>query len=223
MSQLWWYAARSGGLVAFTLMAASMIWGLALSGKVRPGKVRPNWILDLHRFLGGLSVVFVGVHVASIMLDSYTHFGVADVLVPFVSTWKPLAVAWGMVALYLLLAVELTSLARKHLPKKWWRRIHGASFPMFLLSSVHLFTAGTDSSQPIVIWGTVAAWVVVSAMTAWRIYQALQPPAPPRRSLLHHSPTFEGTTERELIGVFEVAADREPARQPAHGEPWSVE
>ena len=30
---LWWYVARSGGIVAWALVAASVLWGLALSTK----------------------------------------------------------------------------------------------------------------------------------------------------------------------------------------------
>ena len=73
MSQLFWYTARAGGIVAWALLGASVIWGLWLSGRVRPLGARPAWILDLHRFLGGLATIFVGVHVASILLDSYTE------------------------------------------------------------------------------------------------------------------------------------------------------
>jgi hypothetical protein len=108
--QLWWYAARSGGMVALALLAASVLWGLALSTKVFRGRPRPNWLLDLHRFLGGAAVVFTGIHVLSIVADSYVHFGLAEILVPFVGSWHPVAVGWGIVAMYLLLAVEVTSL-----------------------------------------------------------------------------------------------------------------
>jgi len=64
-------------------------------GKVRPFGVRPAWILDLHRFLGGLATIFVGVHVLAILADSYTNFGLSDVLLPLASKWHPVAVAWG--------------------------------------------------------------------------------------------------------------------------------
>src|SRR6478736_4018916 len=79
MGQLFWFTARAGGIVAWALLTASVIWGLWLSGRVRPLGARPAWILDLHRFLGGLATVFVGVHVASILLDSYTTIGLTDV------------------------------------------------------------------------------------------------------------------------------------------------
>ncbi len=149
MSQLFWYTARAGGIVAWALLAASVVWGLWLSGRVRPFGVRPAWILDLHRFLGGLATIFVGVHVMAILADSYTTIGLADVLVPFASTWHPVAVAWGVVGFYLLLAVELTSLARKRLPARVWRRIHVMALPLYLLATIHYLSAGTDALNPI--------------------------------------------------------------------------
>ena len=54
MNHLFWYTARAGGIVAWALLAASVVWGLWLSGRVRPFGARPAWILDLHRFLGWL-------------------------------------------------------------------------------------------------------------------------------------------------------------------------
>ena len=142
-------APSSGGIVAWALLAAASIWGLELSTKLRSPRVRPNWTLDLHRFLGGLAVVFTAVHVASILLDSYVHFGVAELFVPFASAWHPLAVAWGIVALYLLVAVEATSLARRRMPTVLWRRVHYLSFPLFVMATVHLLAAGSDANAPL--------------------------------------------------------------------------
>ena len=127
------------------------LWGRP-SRPRRPGG-RPNWMLDLHRFLGGLAVIFVGVHVVGIVADSYVHFGPADLLEPFAASYRPAAVAWGIVAMYALVAVEATSLVRKHLPRRAWRMTHALSFPLFAFSTFHAFTAGTD---------TVAAWLQVT-------------------------------------------------------------
>lgn len=155
-SQMWWYLARSGGIVAWVLLAASMVWGLLLSTKLLGRRPRPAWVLDLHRFLGGLAVVFTGVHVAGLVADSYVHFGPVEILVPFASAWRPAAVAWGVIGLYLLVAIELTSLLRARLPRKLWRLTHLGSFPLFALSTLHALTAGTDA-------GT----------TAWQLLMAL--------------------------------------------------
>lgn len=167
-TQLTWYAARAGGIVAWALAAASVLWGLALATDLVRRHARPAWLLDLHRFLGGAALVFTGVHVGSILLDTYTDLSLADVLVPFASSWKPGAVAWGITALYLLLAVELTSLARRSMSTRAWRRVHLGSYGLFVVSTVHGLTAGTDATSPIFVTGTAAAVAAVTAMTALR-------------------------------------------------------
>jgi predicted ferric reductase len=172
-TQLWWYVARAGGIVSWALLAASVVWGLAISSKATAGRVRPNWMLDMHRFLGGLAMIFLGVHVGGLVLDTYTHFGPTDILVPMASSWRPSAVAWGVVGLYLLAAVELTSLARKHLSKKLWRATHTLAFPLFATSTVHSLTAGSDAANPIfrgATWGTV---VLVVVLTLLRVQQMM--------------------------------------------------
>lgn len=169
MGSVWWFVARSSGLVAWGLAALAVLWGLLLSTRILGRKVRPSWLLDLHRFLGGLTVVFIAIHLTGLILDPFVDFGAVQVLVPFASTWKPLAVAWGVVAFYLLLAVEFTSLLRNRIPKQWWRAVHFSSYAIFVLGTVHLLTAGTDRRSPILLWTVVAAITAVSAMTLLRI------------------------------------------------------
>jgi predicted ferric reductase len=181
-SQLWWYVARSGGIVAWAMLAASVMWGLALSTKVLRGRPRPNWILDLHRFLGGTALVFTGVHVLSIVLDSYVHFGLVEVLVPLAGSWHPAAVAWGVISLYLLLAVEVTSLLRKRISKRAWRSTHYLSFPLFLLSTVHALSAGTDRAAVLLRTTVVVAVAIVALLMFVRVSKNADA-APPRRRL----------------------------------------
>ena len=172
MSQLWWDVARSSGTVSWALLALSVVWGLTLSTRFLGKRARANQLLDLHRFLGGAAVAFVGVHVAALVADSYTHFGPTDVLVPFAGSWHPAAVAWGVVATYLLVAVELTSLLRRRLSKRVWHATHLLSFPLFLLATVHGLTAGTDATNPVLRWAMAATSVVVVLLTAHRVSQA---------------------------------------------------
>lgn len=179
--QLWWYTARAGGIVSWALLAASVLWGLGISSKITHGKPRPNWMLDMHRFLGGLAMIFVGVHVIGLVLDSYVHFGPAEILVPMASGWNPGAVAWGVVAMYLLAAVELTSLARRKMPKRVWRLTHGLAFPTFAFSTVHLLTAGTDSGNPVLRVAMWASTIAVGLLTLLRGLQVRHHRRRPRR------------------------------------------
>jgi predicted ferric reductase len=167
-NQVFWYTARASGLVSWALLSASMLWGLVLSTKLRPPRLRPSWTLDLHRYLGGLAVIFVGVHLAALMFDSYVGFGLTQVLVPFASHWKPTAVAWGVTGLYLLLAVEMSSLARKHLPNRLWRRLHFLAFPLYVVATLHMLTAGTDARTALALLAVAAAAVTIGALTAMR-------------------------------------------------------
>jgi predicted ferric reductase len=168
-TQLWWYVARSSGIVAWALLSASVLWGLAVSLRLFRRTPSPAWFLDLHRFLGGLSVVFTGAHIAGLVADTYVHFGPAQLLVPFASRWKPGAVAWGVVALYLLVAIETSSLAMKHLPRTAWRFVHRGSFLLFAMATIHGLSAGTDTHKPIGWWVAIAVGGLVLLLWLVRV------------------------------------------------------
>jgi DMSO/TMAO reductase YedYZ heme-binding membrane subunit len=163
--KLWWYVARAGGLVGWFLLAASVLWGLVLASKMFKKRARPAWTLDLHRFLGGAAVFFTGVHVVGLVADSYAHFGPAEILVPLASRWHPVAVAWGVVALYLLVAIEITSLAMKRLSNRTWKRVHRLGAGLFFFATLHGITAGTDTGGRVAMW--TASSVLVLATFLW--------------------------------------------------------
>lgn len=176
-ARLWWYVARAGGLVAWTLLAASTLWGLALTTRAFSARAAPRWLLDLHRFLGGLSVVFVGVHLTGVVADTFVHFGPVDILVPLASTWHPVWVAWGIVAFYLLVAVEVTSLLRARLPHRLWKGVHASSFLLFACATVHALLAGTDTDDGWALWPVI---VVTMAVAFLSVARAVAGPRPTR-------------------------------------------
>lgn len=177
-----WYIDRAAGLVAWVLLTASVVLGLLLSSKVLGKKVKPNWLQDLHRGISGLSAAFVAVHVAGAIGDNYIHFGVKDVLVPGASSWRTLATAWGVVTLYLMVAVEGSSLLRKHLPKALWRKLHYLSFPLFITATAHGISAGTDGGKTVGIAVAALATSAIAGLTAMRVVDEMEkkanPPAP---------------------------------------------
>jgi DMSO/TMAO reductase YedYZ heme-binding membrane subunit len=146
-SHFWWYVARASGLVAWGLIVASCAWGLLHAIRAFGRKPSPAWMLSTHRFLSALAIAFVVVHVVAILADDFVHFGLVDVFVPTASSWHPLAVAWGIVSMYVLLVVEGTSLARARLSPKVWRGIHLLSYVLLASVTIHLLTAGTDAAN----------------------------------------------------------------------------
>ncbi len=118
-----------------------------LSTKAAAKATQPKQLLELHRYLRGLSVTFTAVHLAGLVADSYVHFGWVEILVPWASEWQPTAVAWGVVAFYLLLTVEITSLFMKRIPRPIWRHIHRTSFGLYVFATVHGIQAGSDTGN----------------------------------------------------------------------------
>lgn len=175
---LTWHLTRATGVVAYVLLAVSMVAGLALSSRVHGRRPKRTWVLDVHRMAGALALGFLGVHVASLLMDSFVSFSVADVLVPLVGGWKPVAVGAGIAAMWLLIAVELSSLVRRRLSAQAWRRIHLASFGAFALATAHFVMAGTDAATPLARLVIFGATGVIVALTGFRIWRATL--APPR-------------------------------------------
>jgi predicted ferric reductase len=181
-AHVWWYTARASGLVAWALVTLSVLWGLSFAGRLA-SRPRPAWMLDLHRFLGGLSVAFVAVHVLGLSLDGYVHFGPAQLFVPFASSWRPVAVAWGIVGMYLLLAIEVTSLLMRHLPRRVWRGIHLTSFVLFVVATAHGLLSGTDVRNGVVRWCALGGTLAVANLLVLRAFAATSragAPAPRR-------------------------------------------
>jgi hypothetical protein len=143
-----------------------------LATRVLGRRPAPAWILSLHRYLGALAVAFLGVHVGALLVDNYTNFTVVNVLVPFTGSWDPVAVAWGIVGMYLLLAIEITSLVRDRLSVRSWRVVHLASYFLFATATIHMLTAGTDVKAVVAASATVLLGVMVAfgsiAAYLWR-------------------------------------------------------
>ncbi|MCB0992663.1 MAG: ferric reductase-like transmembrane domain-containing protein [Acidimicrobiales bacterium] len=157
--QIWWYVARSGGIVAWGLLALSMCWGLMVSTRAANSAASPKNILGMHRYWSLLSVVFTGVHIAGLVADNYVTFGWAEVLVPWASEWQPTPVAWGVIGFYLLVAIEVTSLLMRRMPRPMWGAIHRMSFALFVFATLHGIQAGTDISN---VWYRLALLAAIN-------------------------------------------------------------
>lgn len=171
ISTFWWYLSRSTGLVAAVLIIVAFIWGVLLSTQlVKPVK-KPAWLLDLHRWLATLTVVFVALHLIGLLADSYVEFDITDILVPFASEWKPAAVAWGVIGLYLLVIIQLSSwqAIRSRMSRKTWHAIHLLSFPLIWVVVMHSGAAGTDVSNRYYTIAVLALVIVSVFVVLYRI------------------------------------------------------
>jgi ferredoxin-NADP reductase len=160
-------------------------------------KDNPGWLLDLHRWLSGLSVVFVGIHMASLFVDKYAAFSLQDLFIPFHSQYQKIAwlggwpVALGVICTYILIAVQTTSLMMKKLPRKYWKAIHYSSYALVLLVSFHAGWSGTDVRA----WAyRITALVLITLTTVALITRILFP-----KSAKTLSATVEGRRANQNI------------------------
>lgn len=201
--RVWWWVSRASGIVAWVGVAAAVIWGLLASTKLIRKRGVPAWILDLHRYLGTLTIVFVAVHVGAIWLDSFVTFTPTQLFVPFAASWRPHAVAWGIFATYLLVAVQITSWAMRRLPRKVWHRVHVLSLPMLAIATVHGFLAGTDRSNRAVQLAALALLVVVVFLLALRVLSPTRSSRTRSTSVIRERRTLAapGQAEAEEVAV----------------------
>jgi len=175
-TKVWWYVSRSTGIVAWALLALAVLWGLALSTRALGRRTPGPWLLDVHRFLGALAVLFTIAHFVTLSFDPWmsSEYGytLTQAFVTFASSWKPLAMAWGIVAFYLLVAVELTSLLKRRLPLSVWRGVHLLSYPLYAMATIHLLTAGSERQNPLLRWSVL---VTVGAVVFFTVYRIVGP------------------------------------------------
>ena len=172
--KLYWYTARSAGVVAWAVCTASILWGLALSTRLVRRRGAPAWLLDLHRFLGLLSLVFTLVHIGALYLHSRLEFkeypfGPRQLFVLWQSKYAPGAVAWGIVGFYLLIAVQVSSWLMKRIRRRMWHTIHLTSFLLFATATVHSFTAGTERHNDAVQWLALTGGALVVFLVIFRL------------------------------------------------------
>jgi sulfoxide reductase heme-binding subunit YedZ len=164
-----WYADRAAGMTALVLLTASVCLGIALAGRVRSQRWPAFAIQEVHRYLGLLTGVFIGIHGLAILLDSYVPYSLKQLLVPGTAPSRTMAVAAGVVGTELLAALAITNRFRTRLSFKFWRRAHYLNFAVWALSLVHGVTAGTDTHAG---WAQLLYLVSAASVTgaiAWRV------------------------------------------------------
>ncbi len=169
LGHLAWYVSRASGLVAFVLISASVILGLLISTKSPKPLVPRALTFDLHQFLSILTLTMVGAHAGILIFDGFMPFSPAAVLFPFTAPFKPFVTGLGVIAAWLLVAVTASFWLRKYIGQRAWRRFHFVSFATYVLALGHGFTAGPDTTIPLVHWTYVLSAATVAGLLTYRI------------------------------------------------------
>lgn len=169
-----WYLTRSTGVVAYLFLTGSTMWGILLSTKYVREQVPAPVSLEMHRLLSWLTAAWSATHAFLLLFDTYYVYTLRDLLVPFVGPYRPVDVAWGIIALYVLVLVNVSFGWRQLIGANTWRRVHYLTFVVFGLVTWHGWAAGTDTAllgMRLLYGGSTA---VVLFLTNYRIITAVQ-------------------------------------------------
>ena len=144
--QIWWYVTRASGIIAYLLLWFSTILGLAVTSKYLDGILERLFTYDFHEFISLLSVAFTLVHVLVLTLDRYLPYSFAQILVPFISPYRPFWVGIGVISFYILALVTLTFYLRNRIGTRNFRVIHYLSLVGYLGATLHGYYSGTDTA-----------------------------------------------------------------------------
>jgi hypothetical protein len=178
-----WEIIRASGLVAYALLAASVVWGLLVSSKLLGRAVSAKALTYTHEGLAVAGVLATITHAGFLLADRYVDFDAAAVLIPGASSWNPAAVAMGVVAMWVTVVVTFSFYVRKWIGQKAWRAIHFGSLGAFVAALAHGVAAGTDTANPAVLvlygvtGGAVAALLVARVALAGSPARRAVPPA----------------------------------------------
>lgn len=170
-----WLIARAAGLVAFALLTVSVTLGLLMSTRLLKPKLQKS-LLGWHQTLMWLGLSMLVLHGGAIVLDPVMRFGLTAVVVPGAAPWRPVTVAAGVVAGYLMLMLALSFHVRRRINQRRWRLLHYASFAAIALALGHALHAGTDLRGTT---GLVFAAVAIMPIL-WLTFARILMPRPPR-------------------------------------------
>ena len=175
-AKAYWFVSRSSGVVAYVLITLSVLWGLVQSGALMRKRVPPLLALGLHSYLSWAGLALAALHALILLGDRNTGFDLAQLLTPFVSTYRPIPIGLGIVGFYLMMVLSVSFYMRRWIGQRSFRLLHYASFGAFALATLHGVLSGTDSGP---LWWLYALSLILTlALTAARVMSTRRKPSP---------------------------------------------
>ena len=163
--QSWpWYVARGAGLTAAVLLILLIFSGIGLVTGFTYRLLEPIAAWSVHRAIGIAFGVSACLHVLALLFDRYVGFTPLQVLVPFLSPYKPvtidgihlgsLYVALGVFGLYIAAIIILSSLYWKDTKPNLWKALHYLGYLLVILTFFHALYLGADLQHGLlrVVW-----------------------------------------------------------------------
>ena len=200
---LFWLISRAAGFSALILASLAVSLGLLMSTKLLKRK-GPD-LRVTHEILSLSTMVAIVIHAVALLGDKFLHPSIADIAIPFVSSYKSVWTTIGIVSGWSLILLGVSYYARRSIGVARWRKLHRFTALAWLLGLGHALGEGTDAGQAWFL--AMIAIVAIPALGLLATRMLGSSPGPPTK------PTPPTTPTRGL----ESPASQPPraARQPA--------
>ena len=179
---VFWLASRSAGIVAFVLVAASVLLGLYLAANVGRRRVPKRMLVKVHEQIALAALVAIAVHGLLLLGDKWLSPGIGGLVVPFTMSYRPVFTGIGQVAGALAFVLGLSFYARRRIGPRRWRKAHRLMPVVYCLGAVHALGAGSDGSglwlQGLVVVTALPMAALLVARYRPRPQTAARPPSP---------------------------------------------
>lgn len=183
-----WYIARASGLTLYILLWVSAMLGLGMTTGMFDRIGSRAIVYSLHRFVTALSYGFLSAHLLSLLVDPTVSFGLTQLLVPFNANWGEPWTGLGVLAMYLLAVIALSSALIRRISHRTWKAFHRLAFPMYVLALAHGIGTGTDTHLGIV---SLIYWVTAGSLVFLILVRVLRAGNRTSRPVLRRAQPFD--------------------------------
>jgi DMSO/TMAO reductase YedYZ heme-binding membrane subunit len=194
---------RAAGIGAYLLLFGSVAWGLVGTTSLVGKRVAKTTSVAIHQFMTTVALVLLLGHVVGLMVDPFMPFGPAEILLPMTTDYRPVAVSLGIVSMYMVVLIAVTSWLRKRIRTTLWRTLHLLAVPAFAMALTHGLLAGTDGTRSWMFWTYAATGTLVVFLVLVRAFTHGFRPA--------RAPTGRGTSGRRALPAPHPPAVPQPA------------
>ena len=163
-----WILARASGLTAYVLLTLSVLAGIVVKSRPFGNRVRQVVAIDTHRTFAALGLGALAIHATALVLDKTVRMPVQALFIPGLSSYRPYSVSIGVLTAELIVIVYASFSLRKRIGFKNWRRLHWATYGLFVGGTAHGLLSGTDSRRTWALAIYLGAIASVAAATTWR-------------------------------------------------------
>ena len=163
-----WILARSSGFTAYILLTAAVSFGIIVKSRPFGTRIKQVTVVDTHRTLALLGLGALVIHGSALVLDTTVRIPLQALFIPYLSPYRPFAVSLGALTAELMVIVYASFSMRKRIGIKNWRRLHWATYALFIGASTHGLLSGSDSGRPWALAIYLGAVALVAGAATWR-------------------------------------------------------